>query len=84
MKIVSYILAIIGFVHVVKHIMHCKKCCCFCGWHKTKVEEEPAGSTRGYNTKVEDEQRTGSTEAYDKKEEEKQSGSRYGSNPIRY
>lgn len=70
MKIVGYILAIIGLAHVLKHIMHCKECRCLCGWHKIKVEDEkPADSTVSHKIKVED---------------EKQQGSRYGSNPIRY
>jgi len=69
-KIVGYILAIIGFAHVVKSIMHCKERCCLCGWHKIKVEEEkPAGETASYKIKIEDEERK---------------GSRYGSNPVRY
>lgn len=69
-KIVGYILAIIGLAHVVKHIMHCKECRCLCGWHKIKVEDEkPAGSTVSHKIKVED---------------EKRQGSRYGSDPIRY
>ena len=71
MKIVGCIFAVIGFVCVVKHIMHCcKEGCCLCGWFKTKVEEEkPTGATGSYKIKVED---------------EKPRGSRYGSNPIRY
>jgi hypothetical protein len=70
MKIAGCILAIIGLAHVVKHIMHCKESCCFCGWHKIKVEdEEPSGETESHKIKVEDEERK---------------GTRYGSNPIRY
>ncbi len=70
MKIMGYSLAIIGFVHVVKHIMHSKEGCCLCGWHKTKEEDEKStGPTVSHKIKVED---------------EKQHGSRYGSNPIRY
>ncbi len=75
MKIVGHILAVIGFVCVVKHIMHYKEGCCLCGWHKTKTEEEkpeykkPSGSTVSHKIKV---------------EEERRQGSRYGSNPIRY
>jgi len=69
-KIVGYILAIIGFAHVVKHIMHCKEWRCLCCWHKIKVEDEkPTGATVSHKIKVED---------------EKPHGSRYGSNPIRY
>lgn len=73
MKIVGYILAIIGFACVLKYIMHCKERYSLCGWHKTKEEEEeekPAGSTVSHKIKVED--------------EEKRQGTRYGSNPIRY
>jgi hypothetical protein len=70
MKIVGWILAIIGFACVAKHIMHGKEGCCLCDWHKTKVEEEkPTGATGSHKIKVED---------------EKQTGSRYGSNPIHY
>jgi hypothetical protein len=55
MEIVGYILAIIGLVCVVKHIMHCKEGCCSCGWHKIIVEDEkPAGSTVSHKIKVED------------------------------
>ncbi|MGB9939579.1 hypothetical protein [Methanosarcina sp.] len=72
MEIVGYILAIIGFVCIVKHIriMHCKEGCCLCGWYKTKTEKEkPAGEAESHKIKVED---------------EKVHGSRYGSTPARY
>ncbi|AKB29242.1 hypothetical protein MSSAC_2824 [Methanosarcina siciliae C2J] len=69
-KIVGFILAIIGFAHIVKHIMHCKESCRWCGWYKIKVEDEKtAEKTVSHKIKVEDEE---------------QKGSRYGSNPIRY
>lgn len=69
-KIVGFILAIIGFAHIVKHIMHGKESCRWCGWYKIKVEDEkPAGETASYKIKVEDEERK---------------GSRYGSTPVRY
>ncbi|HII79947.1 MAG TPA: hypothetical protein HA261_06055 [Methanosarcina sp.] len=69
MKIVGYILAIIGLACVLKRIMHCEKCRCLRGWHKIKVEEEKtAGSTESHKIKVEEERK----------------GSRYGSNPVRY
>jgi hypothetical protein len=86
MKIVGYILALIGLACVVKYIMHCKECCCLRGWHKTKVEEEkPTDSTVWHKTKVEEEKPAGSTVSHKiKVEDEKQQGSRYGSNPIRY
>jgi len=53
MEIVGYILALIGLACIVKHLAH-KESCIFCGWHKTKENDE------------------------------KRTGSRYGSNPIRY
>jgi hypothetical protein len=69
-KVVGYTLATIGFACVVKHIMHYKKGCCLCGWHKIKVEDEQqTDSTVSHETKV---------------EEEKKKGTRYGSNPIHY
>jgi hypothetical protein len=67
LKMVGYSLAIVGFVRVVKHIMHCKECSL---WHKIKVEDKkPASETEPNNTKENDEKRT---------------GSRYGSNPVKY
>jgi hypothetical protein len=69
MKVVGYALATIGFACVVKHVMHYKKGCCLCDWHKIKVDEQQTGSTVSQETKV---------------EEEKKKGSRYGSNPIHY
>ncbi len=69
-KVVGYALATIGFACVVKHIIHCKKGGCLCGWHEIKVEDEKTtGPTVSHEVKV---------------EEEKRKGSRYGSNPIRY
>ena len=53
MKIVTYILAAIGFAYVVKHIMHCKEGCCLCGWHKTKEEDEKPTATVSHKIKVE-------------------------------
>ena len=51
MKIVGCILATIGLVCIVKHIVHCEEGCCLCGWHKTKEgEEKPAGAS--YKIKV--------------------------------
>jgi hypothetical protein len=85
MKIVGYSLATIGFVHIVKHIMHSKEGCCLCGWHKTKEEEKATGETVSHKIKVEDEKPTRETESQKMKgENEEQLGSRYGSNPIRY
>jgi hypothetical protein len=54
MKMVGCILAIIGLVCIVKHIMHCEEGCCLCGWHKTEVKDEkPTGSTASHKIKVE-------------------------------
>lgn len=77
MKIVGYILAIIGFAYVLKHIMHCKECCCLSGWHKTKAKDEkPTGSTVSHEIKVEDEKPTGPTVSHEiKVEGEKPTGS---------
>lgn len=70
MRIVGYAFATIGLAYAVKQIMNYKKGCCSCGWHKIKVEEEkPADETVPNDTKVEDKKRT---------------GTRYGSNPVRY
>ena len=70
MKIVTSILATVGLAYVVKRIMHSKEGCCMCGCHKVKVEDEKSTSeTESHKTKESDESRT---------------GSRYGSNPIRY
>ncbi|MGE5328398.1 MAG: hypothetical protein ACM3KR_02695 [Deltaproteobacteria bacterium] len=76
-KIVVYTLATIGLAFVVKHlrVKHCEEGCCLCGWHKTKVEEvkskveEIKSKVEGFKTKVYGEKRT---------------GSRYGSNPVKY
>ena len=69
-KIMGFILAIIGLAHIVKHIMNCRAGRHFCGWHKIKVEDEKqAGTTASHKIEVED---------------ERLQGSRYGSNPIRY
>jgi hypothetical protein len=69
MKIVGWILAIIGLACVVKHITH-HEGCVLCGWKKTKVEgEKTTGETASHKIKVED---------------EKPTGTRYGSAPIRY
>jgi hypothetical protein len=70
MKIVGYILAMIGLACVVKHIMHSKESCVLCGWQKTAEEvKKHAGETVSHKINVED---------------EKTHGSRYGSNPIHY
>lgn len=78
MKIMGCIFAVIGFVCVVKHIMYgCKEGYCLCGWFKRKGEEE--------KPKVDEEKSTGATASYKiKVEDEERTGSRYGSNPIRY
>lgn len=68
-KIVGCILATIGLAYAIKHIMHHKEGRCSCGWHEVKVEDEKsADATASNNIEV----------------EEKRTGSRYGSNPIRY
>lgn len=68
-KIVGCILATIGLAYAIKHIMHHKEGRCSCSWHKVKVEDEKsADTTTSNNIEV----------------EEKRTGSRYGSNPIRY
>jgi hypothetical protein len=68
MKIVTCIFATIGLACIVKHIMHHKESC---GWHKVKVEnEESTVETAPHEIKVED--------------EEKRTGTRYGSNPVKY
>jgi hypothetical protein len=70
MKIVGCVLAAVGVAYVIKHIKNHKEGFCSCGCHKIKVEDEKsAGETVSDNSKTEEEKRT---------------GSRYGSNPIRY
>jgi hypothetical protein len=67
-KIAGYTVAALGVAYVVKHMKQRKESSS--EWHKIKVEEEkPAGATVSHETKVEGKKRT---------------GSRYGSNPIRY
>ena len=48
MKIVGWILAIIGLACIVKHITH-KEGCVLCGWQKTKEEEKRTGTRYGSN-----------------------------------
>lgn len=70
MKIVGCVLAAVGLAYVVKHIKDHKEGLCSCGCHKIKVEDEKsAGETASANSKTEEEKRT---------------GTRYGSNPMRY
>ncbi len=55
MKIVGYILAIIGLACIIKHIMHYKENCCLCGWHKIKVEDKKStGATVSHKIEVQD------------------------------
>jgi hypothetical protein len=69
MKIVTGILATVGLAYIVKRIMRNKESC-MCDCHKIKVEDEkPTSETESHKTK---------------EGEEKRTGSRYGSNPIRY
>ncbi|MDQ1276515.1 MAG: hypothetical protein QG610_2093 [Euryarchaeota archaeon] len=91
MEIVVYILAVIGLACVVKHIhiTNCKEGCCFCNSFKTKVEgsktkaEGIKTKAEGIKTKVE-EIKTKVQKFKTKEEGEKITGSRYGSNPIKY
>jgi hypothetical protein len=53
MKIVGCILAMIGLVCIVKHVMHREEGCCLCGWHKKEGEEKPAGAPASHKIKVE-------------------------------
>jgi hypothetical protein len=91
MEIVVYMLATVGFACVVKHIrvMHCEEGCCLCGGHKTKVEE-PKTKVGDVETKVEKVKskveglKTKVEEFKTKVHGEKRTGSRYGSNPVKY
>lgn len=91
MEIVVYILAVIGLAVVVKHIhiTTCKEGCCLCTSFKTKEEgyktkaEELKTKAKGIKTKVE-EIKTKVQKFKIKEEGEKRTGSRYGSNPVRY
>ncbi|WP_048139528.1 hypothetical protein [Methanosarcina horonobensis] len=83
-KIMVYILAIIGLACVAKHIRitSCKEGCCLCdsfktevGGSKTKMEGVKT-KLRGFKTKVQ--------EFKTKEEGKKRTGSRYGSNPVKY
>ncbi|MGB9939571.1 hypothetical protein [Methanosarcina sp.] len=98
MEIVVYILALIGFACVIKHIrvMHCEEGCCMCGWHKPKVEESKTKAeevkTKAEEVKTKVEHVKTKVEEFKTKVEgfkakvhgEKRTGSRYGSNPVRY
>jgi len=67
-KIVGYTVASAGVAYAVKKIADHKKC--HCGCHKINVEEEePTNKTEYHKTTEEGEKRT---------------GSRYGSNPVKY
>ncbi|SFT72448.1 hypothetical protein SAMN02910340_02006 [Methanosarcina thermophila] len=68
MKYVGYGVAALGTAYVVKQIRRRKESSR--GWHKIKVgEEKPASATAPHETQVKEERRT---------------GTRYGSNPLRY
>jgi len=98
MEIVVYILAVIGLACVVKHIhiAHCKEGCCLCNSLKKKAEgskskaeeiksraEEIKTKVHVFKTKVHGFKKK--EEGFKPKEEgEIRTGSRYGSNPIRY
>ena len=87
--IVVYALATIGFVCVVKHIMHRKEGCYLCGWHKTEVE---GSETKAEDIKTNVEKVKSTVEGLKTKVEgfktkihgEKRTGSRYGSSPVKY
>lgn len=70
MEIVVYVLAAIGLAFVVKHLRltNCKKGCYLCSSLGTKAEE--------IKTKVQ--------KFKAKQKGEKRTGSRYGSNPVKY
>ena len=53
MKIVGCVLAMIGLVCIVKHVMHCEEGCCLCGCYKTEGEEKPASASASHKIKVE-------------------------------
>lgn len=69
MKIITWILAIIGFASIIKYINDHKKDCKLCGWHKIKVEDKRS---------------TGKSASNQTEDEEIKPGSRYGSNPRHY
>ena len=88
MKIVVYILAVIGLACIVKHtrITYCKDGCCLCNSFKSKVEGAKTkvlvfkAKVHGFKTKESE-----TKEEFKAKEEgEKRTGTRYGSNPIQY
>lgn len=91
MEIVVYILAAIGLACVVKHIRitSCNEGCCLCDSYKTQAErsktkaEEIKTKVEGIKTKVE-EIKTKVHRSKEKEEGEKRTGSRYGSNPVKY
>jgi hypothetical protein len=68
MNIVVFILAIIGLACLAKYIAR-QEGCILCGWQKTKEDVQKAAEKASFKIKVEDEKRT---------------GTRYGSNPIKY
>ncbi|HII79575.1 MAG TPA: hypothetical protein HA261_04055 [Methanosarcina sp.] len=84
MEIVVYILAAIGLACVVKHIhiTNCKEGCCLCNLFDTKVEASKKRA-EGVKTKVE-EIKTKIQKFKTKEKGEKRTGSRYGSNPVKY
>jgi hypothetical protein len=57
MKMVGYVLAMIGLACVVKHIMHSKEPCVLCGWQKA-TEEKTTDETESH--KAEEEKTHGS------------------------
>lgn len=57
MKMVGYVLAMIGLACVVKHMMHSKEACVLCGWQKAG-EGKSTGETASH--KMEEEKTHGS------------------------
>jgi hypothetical protein len=98
MEILVYILAVIGLACVVTHlrITCCKEGCCLCNSVKSKVEGSKS-KAEGIKTKAEGMKTRAegiktkvhifSTKVHgfkSKEEGETRTGSRYGSNPVRY
>jgi hypothetical protein len=95
METVGHILAFIGLVCIVKHLIY-HEGCALCGWQKTKTEgikpkvEEVKTKVEEVKTKVEEVKtkveglKTKVWGHKAKEEGEKRTGSRYGSNPVGY
>lgn len=46
METVGHILALVGLVCIVKHLMHPQEGCVLCGWKKTEEKEEKRTGSR--------------------------------------